>query len=404
MVCSIAVAPARSRKRDIQIALRNLGYAICLFACVVGFRLRAQAQTPITSRAYAIDLYDGVAIGNTTMTGMGGAGAANVVGTSGVLLNPAAMAVRATTDSDPWGFDWHFAALYGNLSQDYDNNGSDAADGASLYTFGLGFRYQDWAVAATLTAQSTPAGSGILADAERVRVVLAKWLPDYDLSVGVGLQSASFQLNQDGRGQLFSITGLGGLAGVTWVPRQENFRLAAALDTPIDGGEVEAQDCDPEMCNGYILPDRVRSPWRLVSGAALRFGGTPWNQIITQPFRDEQALTIAADLVVTGATSNGNGVEAFGMKMLQPSGRHIVVSYRGGLDYELGPGRFRVRAGAYWEPGRFDGVPGRAHVTFGGDLRVFHFRFFGPRRGRISLTSDVARGYRNVGFSVGLWH
>jgi hypothetical protein len=141
-----------------------------------------------------------------------------------------------------------------------------------------------------------------------------------------------------------------------------------------------------------------------VTGAALRFADTQWNQIIDKPFRDEQSLTIAGDIVVTGATSDGNGIEAFGMHMLQPSGRNTVFSFRGGLDYELGPGRFRVRAGAYWEPGRFDGVSGRGHVTFGGDLRVFHFRFFGPRRGRISLTSDIARGYRNVGFSIGLWN
>ena len=31
---------------------------------------------PIVDRNYAIDLYDGVAIGNTAMVGMGGAGAA----------------------------------------------------------------------------------------------------------------------------------------------------------------------------------------------------------------------------------------------------------------------------------------------------------------------------------------
>ena len=119
-----------------------------------------------------------------------------------------------------------------------------------------------------------------------------------------------------------------------------------------------------------------------------------------RPFRDERAVTAAADIVVTGATSDGNGVEAFGQKMLQPSGRKTVLSYRGGLDYELGPGRFRVRAGAYWEPSRFDGVDGRVHLTFGGDLRVFEFHFFGLRRGRISLTGDAARGYRNVGFSI----
>jgi hypothetical protein len=401
MVGVRSAGSCRRRNRD---RLRNLGYAICSLAYVLGFPGRAaHAQAPITSRAYAIDLYDGVAIGNTTMTGMGGAGAANVIGTAGVLLNPAAMAVRATTDSDSWGLDWHLVALYGAPSSDYDNNGKDAADGASLVTAGLGGRYHDWGLAATGIVQATPAGSGITANAERVRVALSKWIPDYDLSVGVGVQSATFHLDQASGMPLFSITGIGGVVGVTWVPREQSFRLAAAVDTPIDGGQIEAQGCDPESCHGYILPDHVRAPWRLVAGAAMRLADTAWNQIIDKPFRDEQALTIAADIVVTGAT-DGNGIEAFGMHMLQPSGRNTVIGYRGGLDYELGPGRFRVRAGAYWEPGRFDGVGGRGHLTFGGDLRVFHFWFFGPRRGRISLTSDVARGYRNAGFSIGLWN
>jgi hypothetical protein len=213
--------------------LKYLRYAICVLACALGFHARkAYAQTPITSRAYAIDLYDGVAIGNTTMTGMGGAGAANIIGTAGVLLNPAAMAVRATTDSDSWGLDWHLVALYGAPSSDYDNNGQDAADGAALVTAGLGGRIGNWGLAATLTVQATPAGSGITADTERTRVVLAKWFPDYDLSVGVGVQTASFQLDQQTGTQLFSITSGGGVAGVTWVPRQQSFRLAAAIDTP----------------------------------------------------------------------------------------------------------------------------------------------------------------------------
>src|SRR6185436_7084902 len=87
---------------------------------------------PITSRAYAIDLYDGVAIGNTDMVGMGGAGAAVVLGTAGVLMNPSAIAVRPTTDLDPWTLDYHADFLTGKYSSDYDNNGQVSSGGASL--------------------------------------------------------------------------------------------------------------------------------------------------------------------------------------------------------------------------------------------------------------------------------
>ncbi len=112
---------------------------------------------PITDRDYAIDFYDGVAIGNTAWVGMGGAGAANIVGTAGTLINPSAPAVRLTTDTDDWSWDYHIDVLTGTLSTDYDNNGVVSEDaGASLVTLGIGGRYHDWAAAATLTAQTAP--------------------------------------------------------------------------------------------------------------------------------------------------------------------------------------------------------------------------------------------------------
>jgi hypothetical protein len=383
---------------------------ICVVACIaasLSFVRPARADfPPITSRNFAIDLYDGVAIGSTAMVGMGGAGAANVIGTAGVLLNPSAIGVRSTTDLDTWSVDYHGALLTGQYSEDYDNNGQVADGGAQLLTLGIGGRYHDWAIAVTGTGQVAPVGdeSGNLeAQGARARVTLARWLPDHDLAVGGGVQVATFELKPDMGEALFSITGFGLIAGATWLPRNRSFRLAVAAETPIDGGEVTG-DCDPNNCQGYILPERARAPWRLVAGAAVRLADSPWNQLIAGPWRDERALTLAADIVVTGATANGFGLEAFGMQQLQPSGREVVMSLRGGAEYELLPGRLRVRGGAYWEPGRFEGVGGRLHETFGIDLRVLQFHLWGPRRGRISLTSDVASRYRNAGISIGLWH
>jgi hypothetical protein len=155
---------------------------------------------------------------------------------------------------------------------------------------------------------------------------------------------------------------------------------------------------------GYILPGHARSPARLVAGSAYRWAPTAWNQQVQTPFHDEPSLTLAADVVVTGATASGAGIEAFGMHELQPSGRHTVVSVRGGGELECLPGRLRLRGGSYWEPGRFDGVGGRAHATFGIDLRVLAFQLFGDRRGRISLIGDVADRYRNIAVDIGFWH
>jgi hypothetical protein len=110
-------------------------------------------------------------------------------------------------------------------------------------------------------------------------------------------------------------------------------------------------------------------------------------------------------VVVTGPSENAYGLESFGNHVLQRSGRHTSVSLRGGLEYEWLPGRLRLRGGSYWEPGRFVGVPGRLHVTFGLEVRVFQFGLWGKqRRGRVSLTSDVAERYTNGGISIGFWH
>ena len=365
---------------------------------------------PITDRDYAIELYEGVAIGDNAQVGMGGAGAAVIGGSAGALMNPAAPAVRLTTDNDSWSVDYHIAALTGRFSTDYDNNGaiSDAGSGAALATFGLALRVGDWAGAATFTVQTAPVdGSAPEVDAQsaRFKLVFARYIHRWDLALGLGLQTVSFQLAPSAGGdEMFRITGTAGVAGLTWLPRDDSWRVSVAVESPIIGGTVETATCDPMSCQGYILPESVVSPGRSIVGGAYRFAPTAWNQQVTTRFRDERALIIATDLVVTGTSTGGNGIEAFGMQELQPAGRSVSISLRGGGELEALPGRLRVRAGSYWEPGRFDGVSGRIHGTFGIDLRALEFHAWGLRRGRLSAFTDIAPRYRNLGVSIGFWH
>src|SRR6185503_12297041 len=86
--------------------------AASLVNVVVGAALaaapaEADPLPAVTSRDYAIDLYDGVALGNSATIAMGGASAANAFGTSGTLVNASAPAVRRTTDTDSWSWDYH---------------------------------------------------------------------------------------------------------------------------------------------------------------------------------------------------------------------------------------------------------------------------------------------------------
>jgi hypothetical protein len=66
-----------------------------------------------------------------------------------------------------------------------------------------------------------------------------------------------------------------------------------------------------------------------------------------------------------------------------------------------------MRAGSYFEPSRFEGVPHRAHATLGLDLRLFSWDLFGMLPEftlRTGAFADVAERYLNVGVGMGLWH
>ena len=68
------------------------------------------------------------------------------------------------------------------------------------------------------------------------------------------------------------------------------------------------------------------------------------------------------------------------------------------------PGRFRLRGGSYWEPSRFEGVDGRFTARSVSSCACSRSTSGALRRGRITLTGDLARDYSNLGISIGLWH
>jgi hypothetical protein len=399
----------------------------CLFIALALVPARAHGGPqldPITSRDYQIDLYDGVPLGNSATIAMGGASAALASGSSGALVNASAPAVRPTTDTDRWGLDAYFDYVNASLSQDFTNSGlpPSQSGSASELTAGLALRVRDWAAGVTFTEESIGLGIGTApssapsVDAEtlRVRVAIATWFPTLDVAIGVGVEEVLFEItpNCEGPGcsPLFTIDGIGVIGGATWIPRQQNFRFGAEVETPIAGGSVTATGCDPNNCDpgpngsGYILPEDVYKPWQVTAGGAYRWSQTAWNQLVGGDFRDERSVTVAVDLFATGESPNAYGLQAFGEHELERSGAHISWSPRGGVEYEWLPGRLRVRGGSYWEPGRFEGVSGRVHGTFGIEVRALEFQAWGRRRGRITLTGDVAENYRNLGLSIGFWH
>ena len=384
---------------------------------------QGQEFPAVTDRDFTLDLHQGAVIGSGRIIGMGGAAQGLAQGSAGALFNPAAPAARADTSSRMWDWDFHIDFLNTSYGSDFDNNGILQETEFGLFqgpvvTVGAMLQYGCWAVGASgvfaeQQLEERADGSRVVPTAIVGRASVARALFDYQLMAGVGIRAGTFAMGLDAedspRQNLFSITGSSLEVGAIWRPRHLDLRLGASSSLPVSSENVTSTECDPLDCEGFILPDRAALPWQLSAGAAWRFGPNRWNRVVAGRWRDEKALVVAADVVVTGRVADGYGLEAYARQQLQPSGRSVSWSPRLGGEYEWLPGRLRLRAGTYWEPSRFrdaagEDIPGRLHLTSGLDLRVWQFHLWGKDyRLRTSLTFDGADEYGNGGFSLGLW-
>jgi hypothetical protein len=386
------------------------GIVVASFALAAASTATAQELRPITNRDWAIDLYDGAALGTVRIVGMGGTSIAVSEGSAGTVTNPATAAVRRTTSLRHWDWDFHIDGLSAVYASDFDNNGLASGDefGVKVATGGIAGMMGPWAlavVATSLTARLDGPEQDLEAGAVRAKIALARSFDRRRLTLGAAVRLGILDIETAEDNQpLFALIGSGFEVGAVWQPPVESWRVGGSLSLPVTADNVDTVECDPMDCEGYILPDRVEVPWHIAVGAAWRHAATPWNQLMVGPFRDEKVVLIAADLVMTGPVADGYGLEAFGRRQWQRSGRHTSFSARAGVEYEWIPGKVRVRGGTYWEPGRFVGVGGRPHVTAGVELGFLDFNFFGARRLRVSVTGDLARRYGNAGLSLGFWH
>jgi hypothetical protein len=372
-------------------------------------------RRPITDRDFSIDLHQGYVLGTAQIIAMGGATVATGDGTAGMMFNPAAAAVRPATKNDEWDWDWNIDWIVPNPGTDHDNNGDSTTefDDTLVLTGGILGLYKNWALGFGFTVEqhgfATPEGEG-QSSATVAKFALARTFFADRLTLGLAVRTGSFAIGRvdpdDGTTtNLFSIGGTSIEAGAIWRPIDRNLRVGATIALPITGKNIDVEECDPLDCEGYILPSRVAVPWQVAAGLGWRFAPTKWNTQVTTRWRDERALQLAADVVVSGAVDEGSGIEAFIDKQIQPSGESVSVSVRAGAEYEWIPGWLRVRAGTYYEPARFDETSGRLHVTGGVELRIYSFCMFNERyRARVAITFDGAARYGNTAFSLGFWH
>ncbi len=396
------------------------GILAFLYLVILPTRAQAQEFPAPRDRNHTIDLYLGSALGSARIIGMGGTATAIAEGSSGMLSNVAAAGVRPATSNDTWDWDWHLDSHSARPGVDFDNNGKDDETLGFLptVTAGLVVQRRRWGIGFTMLAREVVhAGQDevqVFSETMRVKLGISRSLFEDQLVLGFGLRTiflsverSSADPNRD-TDPLLSLSGIGPDFGLVWKPSVHNIRAGVSLSPPIVSNESE-EHCDPQDCFGYVLPEKVKAPWTVGLGIAYRKADSVWNRQVKTHWRDEKALVLAGDLIVNGRTKRGVGLEAFAQHQLQPSGRKVTLSFRGGAEYEWVPGRFRIRGGSYWEGGRFrdatgDDISGRLHATAGFDWRIWSFGFWGsPYRLRLSFAIDVADRYGNSGISLGFW-
>jgi hypothetical protein len=394
-------------------AARFGGFAIFAALVLAPAGARAQISFPsITNRNFNIDLFEQPAIGSPRLIAMSGAIDAVAEGAAGLYTNPASAAVRPETKADKFAWNVYFNSYVPADGQDSNNNGQavTSVHRSLLGAAGLLLQYGQWGLSIdggyTAHEIAAQAGGGLGVRSFIGHVSLSRTFLDQAISAGVGVRLGALNVfTLDSTSQtLFTRLGASADGGVMWLPKGQDFRIALSGGLPFDTAPIEFH-CDPNDCDGYILPTDAIVPWDMTIGGAWRFGPTPWNSRVDGDYRDERQLTVALELTLVGAVDNGYGMEAFAAKQLQVSGRNVSPTPRLGLESEVIPAWLRLRAGSYLEASRFPETSARWHATGGAEVHIFSFRLGGhERRVSISVAGDFAQRYKNAGLSVGFWN
>ena len=272
---------------------------------------------PIATSNYAVDMSQGVVLGGSRATGLGGAYVAIAEGVSGNLYNPAAPAVRAAYSFRDTRFDLGIGAAFpGGISEkDYFNRGRRTNVGAPqsdqlAFVFfevvgnlqdgpwggGVAFDFQTYGL--QRSQAPTAPQEELTARFATTHLQLARRLGDF--AFGVGLRLTGLTILRD-KEPIFDTTGSALELGAHYRPTDQQFRLGLALHSQVDpttstrsdevgvspdGDIVIVADPDnPSSFDGALyIPHRVTLPWEIAAGAAIQFG-RPFNPRWRNPAR-----------------------------------------------------------------------------------------------------------------------
>jgi len=396
----------------------------------------ADSSTPST-----IDTSLGPISGGTRYIGLSGAFIAIAEGNEGIAINPASDAVRLGYSWHTWdyglGIDFSVGAwlpkndVYNRPSSSSTKKSSAffGSLGANVYYeyAGLGLAAEAQSNAATAQDQSQGlAPTQLTANYGMVHASLAYGFNSGQLALGAGPRLVGMRLGGSSSSSLFSTAGVGYEAGVIWKPTDAQYRLAAAVKSPITATVPGAAGA---------APTKLHVPWEVALGFAYQFGGRPLNPrllTVTDVARSKtggsEPSKAQLDAAETELFDRYERRERFYLMLtselhvVQGSGAHIglnwadtvetssrpLASPRLGVESEVIPQHLKLRGGSYYESARVAQTNGRFHGTGGLDVRLFEWSAFGLLKPfdfwQLSLAADAARSYLNTSFSIGFWH
>jgi hypothetical protein len=402
----------RARGRS-SVAERGVGCALALLAASAALLLAgaAAAQSPgePARTGVRIDFPRGPVIASSRITGLAGAFTGVAEGIDGALKNPASLANRPEHATSWFDVDVAFDLLNTTGDAiDFDADGVPGAAGASFQAINIGLALQldGFAVGVLAAIDDWSGGKDATAlDGNLVDLILgvAQAFGGGEVIVGAGLNVRAFTLTEQS-GASLDLASETYDFGVLWRPAGYQWRVGAQLRL----GGVLAPTGDPasNLSPGHEVRDAV-APWQLGLGVSHRWAADPerpYNAPLRRatPAIDRRYLLLTADVVISGAVPGAVNLEGFVGGAPRRAGVTPTASLHLGAEGEVLHDRLRARVGTYLEPVRAsnDGF-GRLHITGGAELHLFEL---GPLDLKASFAFDMAAGFNNILFGVGLWN
>jgi hypothetical protein len=406
--------------------------------CITAAPAFAQSDGAAQPKAQTVDSTRGPITGSTRRIGLGGAFVAIADDTEGVAINPASTAVRLPYSFQDWnvGFGLDVAVGAWLPKNDVYNQGNttgQAQANKSTALFGsLAFlvNYRHFGVGVSAEAQRNAASgsqtqgidTSLAANFGTVHMNMAYGYLDGQLLLGAGPRLIGMSFDRSGGSSVLGTAGIGYEAGVLVKPIGQQYRIAAAVKSPIDA----KLPADP----GGVA-STVHVPWEVAFGLAYQFGTRALNprfvsarevarEVTGQKKPSDSELDHAAKklfdeyearqrwyLLLSTELSVIQGGGPVGLSG-QTAMARPVISPRVGLESEVIPHYLRLRGGSYYEPALIAGTQSRVHGAGGCDIKLFSWSVFGLLSPfdywQLSLGADAARAYLNTAFSIGIWH